>query len=94
DGRYLRRPVRKGDERLKLKSAPPSTKFRILPGRYQRTALRVTAAANGRPLNGLFLLRIPLSPQLPIRLTFYVISAQSQMLQQNPAARLPAPTLR
>ncbi|MBP2314768.1 transposase, partial [Azospirillum soli] len=33
DGRYLRRPVRKGDERLKLKSAPPSTKFRILPER-------------------------------------------------------------
>ncbi|MBB3264888.1 hypothetical protein FHW79_002508 [Azospirillum sp. OGB3] len=38
---------------------------------------------NRRPLNGLFLLRITVSPESPIRPKFYATSALSQTLKQN-----------
>jgi hypothetical protein len=51
---------------------------------YQRTAHRITSAVNCRPLNGLFLRRITLPPQLLKRPRFYPIMVGRPTLQQNP----------
>ena len=51
--------------------------------RYQRTAHRITSAVNCRPLNGLLLLRITVSPQPSNAAGFHLISSCHQTLQRN-----------
>jgi len=45
DGRHVRRALLEGDERLKMKQAPPSTKFLIVPAARGRRGCRSTPPA-------------------------------------------------